>query len=79
VRPPGAVLDLSPGCAVVLDGRQWTVERRIPHLGQVLLTDPDGRRQQVTFQFLLSHPQVLHLVTDGGNGSEPGTAGGDGR
>jgi hypothetical protein len=56
VRPAGAVLDLSPGAVVVLDGRQWTVQRREPHLGQVLLADADGARQQVTFQFLAAYP-----------------------
>ena len=57
--PPGAVLDLSPGAVVVLDGRQWTVQRREPHLGQVLLAAPDGTRQQVTFQFLVTHPRCF--------------------
>jgi transposase InsO family protein len=72
VRPAGAVLDLSPGCAVVLDGRQWTVERRIPHLGQVLLTDPDGRRQQVTFQFLLTHPRCFTSSRTAATGANRG-------
>jgi hypothetical protein len=72
VRPPGAVLDLSPGCALVLDGRQWTVERRIPHLGQVLLTDPDGRRQQVTFQFLLTHPRCFTSSRTAATGADRG-------
>jgi hypothetical protein len=53
------VLDLSPGSAVILDGRQWTVQRREPHLGQVLLADPDGKRRNVTFQFLLNHPKCF--------------------
>ncbi len=57
--PPGAVLDLSPGAVVVLDGRQWIVQRREPHLGQVLLAAPDGTRQQVTFQFLVTHPRCF--------------------
>jgi hypothetical protein len=34
MRSAGAVLDLSPGAAVVLDGTEWTVERREPHLGR---------------------------------------------
>ncbi|RPK24579.1 hypothetical protein EES37_37090 [Streptomyces sp. ADI91-18] len=29
-----AVLDLSPGAGLVLDGTEWTVERREPHLGR---------------------------------------------
>ncbi|CAL9362376.1 hypothetical protein SUDANB105_00693 [Streptomyces sp. enrichment culture] len=32
-----AVLDLSPGAGLVLDGTEWTVERREPHLGRVQL------------------------------------------
>lgn len=39
-----AVLDLSPGSALVLDGRQWTVERREPELGRVHLVGEDGIR-----------------------------------
>jgi hypothetical protein len=56
----------------VLDGRQWTVERRIPHLGQVLLTDPDGRRQQVTFQFLLTHPRCFTSSRMAATGADRG-------
>jgi transposase InsO family protein len=50
------VLDLSPGSVLVLDGRQWTVQLREPHLGRVVLAGPDGARQQVSMQFLASHP-----------------------
>ena len=32
------------GAGVVLDGVEWTVERREPHLGQVLLVAADGVR-----------------------------------
>ena len=56
MRPDGAVLDLSPGAVVVLDGRQWTVQLREPHLGRIVLAGPDGARQQVSMQFLASHP-----------------------
>ena len=56
VRPDGAVLDLSPGAVVVLDGGQWTVQLREPHLGRIVLAGPDGARQQVSMQFLASHP-----------------------
>ena len=59
MRAAGAVLDLSPGAVVVLDGRQWTVQRREPHLGRVLLADADGTRQQVSLQFLASHPRCF--------------------
>ncbi len=56
MRPDRAVLDLSPGAVVVLDGRQWTVQLREPHLGRILLAGTDGTRQQVSMQFLASHP-----------------------
>ena len=59
MRPDGAVLDLSPGAVVVLDGRQWTVQLREPHLGRILLAGPDGARQQVSMQFLASHPDCF--------------------
>ena len=39
-----AVLELTPGTEVVLDGREWTVERREPHLGRVHLVSGDGAR-----------------------------------
>ncbi|HLU95902.1 MAG TPA: transposase, partial [Thermobifida alba] len=51
-----AVLDLSPGAALVLDGRHWTVERCEPELGRVHLVGDDGTRQRVTFRFLANHP-----------------------
>lgn len=56
MRSAAAVLDLSPGAGLVLDGAQWTVERREPHLGRVQLVGSDGRRQQVSFRFLANHP-----------------------
>jgi hypothetical protein len=34
MRSAAAVLDLSPGAGVVLDGTEWTAERREPHLGR---------------------------------------------
>src|SRR5690348_13644788 len=42
MRPARAVLNLSPGAGVVLDGTEWTVERREPHLGRVQLVRADG-------------------------------------
>lgn len=50
------MLDLSPGAGVVLDGAEWTIERREPHLGRVQLVAADGVRQQVSFRFLANHP-----------------------
>ncbi|MGM9470191.1 hypothetical protein [Streptomyces murinus] len=52
-----AVLDLSPGAGLVLDGTEWTVERREPHLSRVQLVLDDGTRERVTFRFLANHPQ----------------------
>jgi len=72
LRPPGAVLDLSPGAVVVLDGRQWTVERRAPHLGQIMLIDSDGKRQQVTFKFLLTHPRCFTSSLTAATGANRG-------
>lgn len=45
-------LDLSLGAALVLDGREWVVERREPHTGHVHLVDGGGARQCVTFRYL---------------------------
>ncbi|MET8702055.1 transposase [Kitasatospora sp. NPDC004723] len=50
------MLDLSPGAGLVLDGAEWTVERREPHLGRVHLVALDGARQQVSLRFLANHP-----------------------
>ena len=66
------MLDLSPGAVVVLDGRQWTVERRAPHLGQIMLVDSDGKRQQVTFKFLLTHPRCFTSSLTAATGANRG-------
>ena len=50
------VLELTAGTEIVLDGREWTVERREPHLGLVHLVSEDGARQQVSLRFLACHP-----------------------
>lgn len=55
MNPPLA-LDLAPGAGLVLDGVEWTVERHEPHLGRVVVRDPAGARQQLTFRFLVNHP-----------------------
>ena len=65
MRSAAAVLDLSPGASVVLDGTEWTVERREPHLGRVLLVGADGVRQQVSFRFLANHPGCLLVLANG--------------
>lgn len=43
-----AVLTFLP--RLVLDGTEWTVERREPHLGRVQLVREDGARERVTFR-----------------------------
>ena len=50
------MLELMPGTEIVLEGREWTVERREPHLGLVHLVSGDGARQQVSLRFLACHP-----------------------
>ena len=72
MRPAGTVLDLSPGAGVVLDGRQWTVQRREPHLGRVLLVGADGTRQQVSLQFLASHPGCFASSETAASGADRG-------
>ncbi|MEV6867701.1 transposase [Streptosporangium subroseum] len=49
------MLDLSPGAGLVLDGTEWTVELREPHLGRVQLVSADGTRQRVSFRFLVNY------------------------
>ena len=66
--------------AVVLDGREWTVERREPHLGRVHLVSGDGTRQQVSLRFLACHPDCWPSVADrrrerAGRGRQPKLAG----
>lgn len=61
------VLDLSPGAGVVLDGVVWTVERREPHLGRVVLVGAAGVRWPVSLRFLATHPQC-HPVAQAGSG-----------
>jgi hypothetical protein len=51
VTAGSAVLELPAGAAIVLDGVEWTVERREPHLGRVHLVRGDGTRQQVSMRF----------------------------
>jgi hypothetical protein len=39
-------LEVSAGAAVVVDGIEWTVERTLPQLGQVVLVAAGGQRMQ---------------------------------
>ncbi|MDP4512114.1 COG3415 family protein [Nonomuraea turcica] len=79
MMPAAAILDLSAGAEVVLDGVQWTVERREPHLGRVGLVRLDGARQQVSLRFLIHHPNCRlssRTAAEGaGRGRQPATAG----
>jgi hypothetical protein len=74
-----AVLELAPGTQVVLDGREWTVERREPHLGRVHLVSGDGARQQVSLRFLAYHPDCWPssrtAAGGAGRGHQPRTPG----
>ncbi|MFJ1840819.1 transposase [Streptomyces sp. NPDC088146] len=67
-----AVLDLSPGAALVLDGGEWTVERREPELGRVHLVRGDGARQPVSFRFLANHPNCRPSSRTAARGSSRG-------
>jgi len=77
MRPGGAVLDLSAGAAVVLEGAEWTVERREPHLGCVHLVGADGARQRVRLRFLVNHPDCWPssrtVAAGAGRGRQPQT------
>lgn len=66
------VLDLSPGAALVLDGTQWTVERREPELGRVHLVRDDGTRQPMSFRFLVNHPNCRPSSTTAARGADRG-------
>ncbi|MFC9915723.1 transposase [Streptomyces sp. NPDC127197] len=67
-----AVLDLSPGAVLVLDGAQWTVEHREPELGRVQLVGEDGNRQRVSFRFLANHPGCRPASTTAARGADRG-------
>ncbi|MGH3125675.1 MAG: hypothetical protein ACRDND_32250, partial [Streptosporangiaceae bacterium] len=75
----GALRELTAGMAVVLDGREWTVERREPHLGRVHLISGDGTRQQVSLRFLACHPDCWPssrtAAAGAGRGRQPKLAG----
>ncbi|WP_217369817.1 DDE-type integrase/transposase/recombinase [Nonomuraea antri] len=72
VRPGGAVLELSAGAAVVLDGVEWEVERREPHLGRVHLVAADGARQHVSLRFLANHPNCWPSSRTEASGADRG-------
>jgi len=66
------VLELTPGTEIVLDGREWTVELREPHLGRVRLVDGGGERQQVSLRFLACHPDCWPSSRTAAEGAERG-------
>jgi transposase InsO family protein len=72
MRSAAGVLDLSPGAGLVLDGVEWTVERREPHLGRVQLVRGDGSRQQVSFRFLSNHPDCRTSSRTAATGADRG-------
>ncbi|GLX48800.1 hypothetical protein Shyhy01_17500 [Streptomyces hygroscopicus subsp. hygroscopicus] len=61
-----------PGAGLVLDGTEWTVERREPHLGRVQLVKDDGTRERMTFRFLANHPQCLPSSRTSAAGADRG-------
>lgn len=67
-----AVLDLSPGAGLVLDGALWTVERREPHLGRVQLVAAGGARHEVSFRFLANHPDCYQDSMSAAGGANRG-------
>jgi len=67
-----AALDLSHGAGVVLDEVQWLVERQEPHLGRVHLVGLDGERQQVSFRFLVNHPNCWSTSRPDAEGANRG-------
>ena len=67
-----AVLDLSPGAGLVLDGTVWTVERREPHLGRAQLVAAGGSRREVSFRFLANHPDCHQASTSAAGGANRG-------
>ncbi|PAZ16493.1 transposase [Streptomyces sp. SA15] len=67
-----AVLDLSPGAGLVLDGTEWTVERREPHLGRVQLVRDDGTRERVSLRFLVNHLQCRSSSQTSAEGADRG-------
>jgi hypothetical protein len=61
----------------MLDGAEWTVERREPHLGRVHLVGADGARQRVSLRFLANHPDCWPssrtAAAGAGRGRQPQT------
>jgi hypothetical protein len=56
VSPAAEGLDLTPGCGLVVDGIEWSVEQLEPQYGRVSLVRDDGTRMQVSVRFLINHP-----------------------
>jgi hypothetical protein len=54
VNVAAATLDLTVGAALVIAGRQWSVESFEPQFGQVLLRREDGERMRSTVRALLN-------------------------
>ncbi|MFG3602642.1 COG3415 family protein [Micromonospora chersina] len=55
-----AVLDLTPGARLALDGVEWTVESFAPQHGRVVL-DRSGERLHATVRMLVNHPRCRSL------------------
>ena len=68
-------LDLGAGAVLVLEGREWTVERAEPQFGRVVLLASGGERMPVSIRFLMHHPQCRQStrtadVSAGGRGRQ---------
>ncbi|GAP51764.1 hypothetical protein [Streptomyces azureus] len=72
MRSAAAAVDLSSGVGLVLDGAEWTVERREPHLGRVQLVALDGARQHVSLRFLVDHPGCKPSSRTSASGADRG-------
>ena len=57
---------------MVLDGKEWTIERREPHLGRVQLVGAGGARQKVTLRFLVNHPDCRPSSRTASTGADRG-------
>ncbi|MEE1806984.1 hypothetical protein [Streptomyces sp. BE133] len=67
-----AVLDLSPGAGLVLNGTEWTVERREPHLGRIQLVKDDGTRERMSLRFLANRPRCRSSSRTSASGAARG-------
>ena len=58
MTPDGLSWDLSPGCELIIDGVEWTVEAFEPQVGKVILVRPDGLPWNTSVRRLMHHPSA---------------------